>query len=141
MGLIVRRLDSNGDWCFGASLNDYLSQNRAVAQNLQTRLNSFLGNCFFDLGAGVNWLGFLGGSAVNAPQLVLSVTSVILNTAGVQAPIGSTSGAIQSLTTSLDPKTRKLVMVYAVSTIYGSAGGTINPTALLLETESGFTSI
>lgn len=79
--MIVRALDINGDWQYGQSLNDYRSANAAVAQTIRTRLYSFLGDCFFDLGAGVNWFVFLSGK--NELGLNLAVSSVILNTANV----------------------------------------------------------
>lgn len=91
---IVRAIDSNGDWLFGKSLNDYKSKNEAVKQNIKTRLLSFLGDCFFDITAGIDWFTFLGGSK-NELALSLSVSSVILNTQFVtgikQLTIGLTS--------------------------------------------------
>jgi hypothetical protein len=82
--MIVRALDSNNDWTFGASLNNYKSANLAVQQNIQTRLSSFIGNCFFDMGAGINWFGFLGSKGSNNNiQLSLAISAVILNTTDV----------------------------------------------------------
>lgn len=78
----VRALDSLGDWQFGAGLNDYKVNNLEVAQDIQTRLNSFLGDCFFDLGAGINWTGFLSGK--DPLGLNLAISAVILNTPYVQ---------------------------------------------------------
>lgn len=79
--MIVRALDSTGDWTYGQGTNNYLSGNAAVAQTIRTRLNSFLGDCFFDLGAGINWFSFLGSK--NELGLNLAVSAVILNTANV----------------------------------------------------------
>src|SRR5580704_8811226 len=80
--MIVRALDSNGDWEFGASLNNYLVNNSAVTQNIKTRVSSFLGDCFFDLGAGIDWFTYLAGSKSQL-AVQLSVSSVILNTMDV----------------------------------------------------------
>lgn len=82
--MIVRALNSSGDWTFGASLNNYKSANIAVQQNIQTRLSSFIGNCFFDMGAGINWFGFLGSKGSNNNlQLSLAISAIILNTPDV----------------------------------------------------------
>lgn len=80
--MIVRALDADGDWTFGKSRADYLSNIDAVKQNIKTRLLEFLGDCFFNITAGINWLSFLGGSK-NPPALNLSISSIILNTFGV----------------------------------------------------------
>lgn len=92
--MIVRAIDSDGDWLFGKSLNDYKSNLEAVKQNIQTRLLCFLGDCFFDITAGLDWFTFLGGYK-NELAVSLSVSSVILNTNGVtgikQLTIGLTS--------------------------------------------------
>lgn len=77
--MIVGALDKDGDWTFGKSLNDYLSNQAAVIQNIKTRLLCFLGDCFFDITAGVDWFTFLGGSK-NQIALRASISSVILNT-------------------------------------------------------------
>lgn len=52
--MIVRALDINGDWTFGQGKGNYLTNQAAIAQNVQTRLLSFLGDCFFDPTAGIN---------------------------------------------------------------------------------------
>ena len=40
----VRAIDINNDWTFGRGLQDYKLNDRAVAQNVKTRLQSFGGN-------------------------------------------------------------------------------------------------
>lgn len=77
----VRAIDVNHDWLYGKGQNDYLTGNSAVIQNINTRLNSFLGDCFFDTGAGVDWFNLLG--AKDQLALNLAVTTVILNTKDV----------------------------------------------------------
>jgi hypothetical protein len=56
----VRQIDDDGDWLFGKGQNDYVRANTSVVQNINTRLGSFLGDCFFDLGAGIDWFNLLG---------------------------------------------------------------------------------
>jgi len=77
--MIVGALDKQNDWIFGKSLNDYLSGQAAVIQNIKTRLLCFLGDCFFDITAGVDWFTFLGGSK-NQIALRANISAVILNT-------------------------------------------------------------
>lgn len=104
----VRAIDGAGDWTYGKGQNDYLTANAAVAQNIETRLLSFIGDCFFDLGAGLDWFTFLGSKDQLA--LNLAVSAVILNTVGV-------TGVKQILVT-LDPSSRKLTIQYRVQTVY-----------------------
>lgn len=111
--MIVRALDSTGDWQFGKSKNDYISNNNTVKQNIKTRLLSFLGNCFFDITAGIDWFNFL--SSKNQAALNLSISSVILNTANV-------TGLLQ-LTVSLT-ENRLFSVSYNVQTAYSLTGDT-----------------
>lgn len=77
-----RNLDANGDWTFGKGRNSYVSRNEALMLNIKTRLLSFLGDCFFDTEAGIDWWNLLGGKQVK--QLAASVQRVILDSYGVQ---------------------------------------------------------
>ncbi len=113
----VRALDSSGDWTFGAGRNNYLTQNAEIAQDIQTRLYSFLGDCFFDLGAGINWFGFLSGK--NELGLNLAVSAVILNSANVVS-LNQLSISLNSL--------REVSIVYQVQTTYSSTSGSVTVT-------------
>jgi hypothetical protein len=107
---IVRALDANGDWLYGKGLNDYLTGNAAIAQSINTRLNSVLGDCFFDTGSGIDWFNLLGSS--NSLALELAISSTILNTANV-------TGMIQ-LSVVINETTRNIMITYQVSTIYST---------------------
>jgi hypothetical protein len=106
--MIVRALDVNGDWVFGIGTSAYLSGNAAIAQDIQTRLSSFLGDCFFDTGAGIDWFNLLGGKDLTA--LNLAVAAVILNTNNV-------TGGLQ-LSVVYNPATRSVTIKYQVQTTY-----------------------
>lgn len=108
--MIVSALDSNLDWTFGAGLNNYRSNQNAVQQSIGTRLNSFLGDCFFDLAAGVNWFSFL--SSKDQLGLNLAVSAVILNTAEVQT--------LNQLYLTYNSSNRKITISYQVTTTYSS---------------------
>lgn len=108
--MMVRALDSENDWTFGQGLNDYKSANVAVVQNIKTRLNSFLGDCFFDQAAGINWFTLLGGK--DELSLNLAITGVILNTANVLS--------IVQLFSNLDNQ-RRFSVSYTVTTTYSAS--------------------
>ncbi len=109
----VRALNQNHDWQFGKGANDYLRDNAAIAQNINTRLNSFLGNCFFDLTAGIDWFNLLGSKDRTA--LNLSISTVILNTTEV-------TGMLQ-LSTGLNVA-RQFTVNYRVQTVYSIVANT-----------------
>lgn len=56
-----RNLTTEGDWCFGKGRNSFVTGNQALMLNIKTRLLSFLNDCFFDMGAGIDWWTYLGG--------------------------------------------------------------------------------
>lgn len=109
----VRALTQDHDWMFGKGQNDYLRGNAAIAQNINTRLSSFLGNCFFDLGAGIDWFNLLG--AKDQTALNLSISTVILNTAEV-------TGILQ-LSVGLNGA-REFSVQYKVQTVYSTTSDT-----------------
>lgn len=80
--MIVRALNKDGDWTFGAGKANYLSGVDALKQSISTRLNSYLGDCFFATNAGIDWFTFCGGSKSQL-ALQLAINAVILNTANV----------------------------------------------------------
>lgn len=108
---IVRALDSTGDWLFGKSLNDYISANMEVQQSIRTRLLSFIGNCFFDTIAGIDWFNLLGSK--NELALSLAISAVILNTPNV-------TGILQ-LSIGVNAK-RIFSISYQVQTTYSKTG-------------------
>jgi hypothetical protein len=105
---MTRALDSNGDWTFGSGINNYLTGNAEVGQNIQTRLQCFLGDCFFDTGAGIDWFNLLGSKQQVALQLAIG--AVILNTANV-------TGGLQ-LSVTYNEVSRKVNIIYQVQTTY-----------------------
>jgi len=117
--MIIRSLDSNGDWTFGKGKNDYLSNQSAAIQLIGTRLKSFLGDCFFDILGGLNWFSYLG--AKDQAILTLAVSSTIINTPdqdGNQIVTG-----LKQLSVVLNSETRNITIVYDGITIYSSIAG------------------
>ena len=113
--MITRSIDSSYDWSFGKGKQDYLSDSNALIQNINTRLMSFVGDCYFDQNAGIDWFLYLGSKNING--LKLSVGSVISSTDGVQD--------VTELNFTLDSK-RQLLIQYAVTSSWSTAlSGTI----------------
>lgn len=125
--MIVRGLDADGDWLFGKGRNDYKIKNSAIAQSIQTRLFSFLGDCFFATDAGLDWWNLLGSKDQLALQLQVNAT--ILNTPDVTKLVTSQINL---------SNTRKLTLTYTVETINtGLTGDSVSSTTSFLLTESG----
>jgi len=61
----VSGLDSNRDWRFGKGRAVYKRNADAIAQNILTRLRSFLGDWYLDTEIGIDWLT---SSAISAPK-------------------------------------------------------------------------
>lgn len=104
----VRALDFNNDWTFGKGRNNYIVDNQALRQNIQTRLSSFLADCFFALDEGIDWFGLNGSK--REQELRLQISATILNTEGVISlkELRFTRGAQRVATFN-----------YSVETIYG----------------------
>lgn len=110
---IARKVDDDNDWLFGKGKNDYIKNNDEVAQNIKTRLGMFLGDCFFDQGAGIDWFNALGTK--DQIPLNLFINAIILNTPNV-------TGIVQLLL-RLDTA-RNLTVRFKVQTTYSVASGT-----------------
>lgn len=108
--MIIRSVDVNNDWNFGKGRNDYKKDLSAVTQNIKTRLQSFLGDCFFALDQGIDWFNLLGSKQIL--ELRLAIAAVILNTEDV------TEINLINITTSTS--TRNILIQYDVNTVYGS---------------------
>lgn len=105
--MIFRNLDTDGDWCFGKGIQDMTTENQAIGLNIKTRLLSWVGDCFFDEPAGIDWYNRLGSKNQRA-LLELDLRRVILQSEGVVS--------ITSFDTILNG--RNFTANYAVNTIY-----------------------
>jgi hypothetical protein len=84
--MIIRALDSNGDWTFGNGIGDYKTLIAAIDENIQTRLKEWVGDCFFNQNAGIDWLTRL--SSKNQLELLKAdLKRVIATSFGVTAII------------------------------------------------------
>ena len=110
--LMVRSIDVSGDWKFGAGQQSYVYGLAAVSQLIQTDCLSFLGDCFWNVTAGIDWYNLLTVNNLLAIQLAMSAT--ILNVGG-----GGYVTQIVSLNITTNNSTRLFSATYTVNTIYG----------------------
>ena len=117
----VRAIDANGDWQWGHGKSSYKIGNDAVAQQIQCSVLSHLNDCFFDMGAGIDWFTLLGGK--DSTALKLSISSTILGVTGVKA--------IKQISFNLNVSNRVFSVSYQVQTAYSKVPltGTITKAA------------
>lgn len=102
-----RQITNDGDWTFGKGLNNYARDNKAIGLNIRTRIYSWVGDCFFDTEAGIDWINRLGSK--NQRQLLeLDLRNIILQTDGV-------TGLLEFSTNLIG---RKFTADYSVQTVY-----------------------
>lgn len=107
--MLFRNLTPDGDWTFGAGLSNLASKNDAIALNIKTRIQSWVGDCFFDMRAGIDWVNRLGSKSQRS-LLEQDLRRIILRSDGVSG-ITEFSSVLNG---------RKFVANYSVSTIYGT---------------------
>ncbi len=78
----VRELDENQDWKFGYGKANYIKDNNAILQNVQTRLKSFRNDWFLDQDANIDWFNILGQKDTQQ-TIIKEVERVSLQTEGV----------------------------------------------------------
>lgn len=105
----VRGVDALNDWTFGKGKSDYKTGVNAVAQNIKTRLQSFLADCFFEVDAGIDWFNLMGSKSII--ELRLKISATILNTPEVISLV--------ELSFNLSPNRRIITITYSVETVYG----------------------
>lgn len=105
--MIIANLDENHDFMFGQGIANYLSGNAAIALNIETRILSWVGDCFFDKQAGIDWSNRLG-SKNQRTLLEADLQRILLQSYGVTG--------IVSFTTSLNG--RAFFAQYNINTIF-----------------------
>jgi len=58
--MIFRNLKEDHDGTFGKGRQNFAQQNDAIGLNIKTRILSWVGDCFFDQKAGIDWNNRLG---------------------------------------------------------------------------------
>ena len=106
--MIFRNLDSIGDWTYGFGKSCYAANDAAIALNIKTRLASWVGNCPWDLTAGIDWINRL--DANQSAQLKIELANNIAQAYGVVN--------VTYVSSSLDSKTRNFGVRYKIDTVY-----------------------
>lgn len=103
--MVFRNLDANHDWIYGTGKNAYVTENQEIALNVETRILSFLGNCFFDTDAGIDWFNLLDYN--KREQLENAVQDTIIQTPGVTGinSVDVLTGANRQIRISYDIQT------------------------------------
>jgi hypothetical protein len=110
--MIIRALSTDGDWTFGQGKQNYLSAQKAIMENIQTRLYSFLNDAFWDINSGIDWPRLLGTRSTQQ-EIILTARAIILQSYGVTG--------VNHISISYYGNTRNLILQYNINTIYTSA--------------------
>lgn len=105
--MIFRNLTSDGDWTFGSGKENFARGQDAIGLNIRTRILSWVGDCFFDQTAGIDWVNRLG-SKNQRVLLELDLRRIITQSEDVTALV--------EFDTILNG--RQFVADYSVNTIY-----------------------
>jgi hypothetical protein len=106
--VIFRTLDANGDWVFGKGIQDFARGQQAIALNLQTLIQCWVGDCFFSLQTGINWKRLMNyGQQAN---LNSALQSLVLRAYGVVSIVSSKI--------DFSAGSRKFTASYTVNTVY-----------------------
>lgn len=79
--MIMRATTATNDWLFGKGQQDYFINEAAIEANIRTKLLEWVGNCYFNLPAGIDWLNRLGVGQQQA--LVVDIKQLVLQCFGV----------------------------------------------------------
>ena len=107
--MIFRAIDGTSDWTFGAGKANYASDERAIELNIQTRLKSWINDCYFDLDAGIDWLARLDKNQKN--NLVNDIKILLIQTYGVMK-------VYDDVVIVENRQTRAIGLTYTIDTIF-----------------------
>ena len=109
--MIIRATTKTNDWTFGKGLQDYFINEAAVEANIRTKLLEWVGDCYFNQLAGVDWKNRLDvGQQAN---LAVEIKQVILQCFGVVQIL--TFQAIFSSSTRFDQIQTTIQTIYSPS--------------------------
>jgi hypothetical protein len=109
--MIIRKVDGANDWRFGKGKSDYAKDDQAIGQNVQTRILSWVGDCFFAMNEGIDWASRL--DVGQEDSLLDEVKSIILQSEGV---VG-----INTVEVEFNRETRNVKIEYSIQTVNSDA--------------------
>ena len=111
--MIIRALDQNRDWAFGAGRQSYLTGAAAVAEDIETKLLSWLNDTFWNMSWGVDWRNLLGGAGPNVRAAIITQCRLMILKCPEVVRINSVEANLDS--------NRKLFVTFSVDTIFSRA--------------------
>jgi len=112
--MLYRKLDENGDMCFGAGKSDFLVDKDAVAQAINTKLNLLEGEWWEDISEGTPMFqSILGAAATDESR---QAVDILLKDRIISVPNIST---INNFVSSIDSISRKYTATIDIITTYG----------------------
>lgn len=116
--MIIRSTTKTNDWLFGKGLQDYFFNEAAIEANIRTKLLEWVGNCYFNLTAGIDWRNRLDYGQQQA--LIVEIKQLVLQCYGVLQ--------ILAFNANFNNTTRFDSITMTIQTIYSpSATITITP--------------
>jgi hypothetical protein len=79
----VSRITKDGDWTFGKGRANYTRNEKAIAQNVVTRLRSFTDDWFINIEHGIPWFALLGQRGTER-RILRAIERTVLQTEGVR---------------------------------------------------------
>jgi hypothetical protein len=108
-------LDSNMDLTFSDNGFALITESEEVAQNITTLLQFFLREYFLDTSLGVPYLEKVFTKPIDMGNIESALKTAILTADGVDQ--------LTTFNTIIDRQTRKLVVTFEVTTIFGDTVG------------------
>ena len=109
--MIIRALDSDRDFTFGRGRQNYLHDDKAIALNIETRVKSFLNDCFWAMDFGIDWWNLLGVRNPTAQaNILIQVRAMVAASYGVVRII-----SVEAFT---DRITRNLILEITLDSIF-----------------------
>jgi len=109
--MILRATTKTNDWLFGKGLQDYFFNEAAIEANIRTKLLEWVGNCYFNLLAGIDWRNRLDVGQQQA--LVVEIKQLVLQCYGVISILVFQANFISK--TRMDNITMTLQTIYSPS--------------------------
>lgn len=107
--MVTRAITDTGDWTFGKGKQNYRIDSDGLKQRLKTRIQSWLGDCFFASNDGVDWLNYLDKGMKDF--LDIDIKRAMLQTEEVLQ--------IAEYSSILNQESRTVTITATVNTIYG----------------------
>ena len=115
----IRAITEDRDWTFGKGRESYALDQECVIQNARTKLLEFTNDCFFNMGAGVDWITLMRQKN-RQNQIALSCRAVLLQVQGVTR--------VNSVDVVLE-RPHKLFIYFTIQTIFST--GAISQTEVV----------